>query len=161
AACFGLEEGRVRRAANPRWDLLRKELRPVFAQEVADLRRGYGDFILVNSNLGATNSKKGDAKQMIQGLIDQGKVDADDTELLRDLDDIVAMEGTNRAALIALLPAMVRRFSNQRIILRPHPSEVVENWRAWLAACPQVEIVREGAAVPWILASHVLVHTNC
>ena len=161
AACFGLEGGRVRRAANPRWDLLRKELRPVFAQEVADLRQRYGDFILVNSNLGATNSKKGDAKQMIQGLIDQGKVDANDTELLRDLDDIVAMEGTNRAALIALLPAMVRRFPNQRIILRPHPSEVVENWRAWLSGCPQVEIVREGAAVPWILASHVLVHTNC
>jgi len=161
AASFGLEERRVRRAANPRWDLLREELRPAFAQEVAELRRRYGDFILVNSNLGATNSKKGDARQMIQGLIDQGKVDANDTELLRDLDDIVAMEGTNRTALIALLPEMVRRFPNQRVILRPHPSEVVENWRAWLADCPQVEIVREGAAVPWILAAHVLVHTNC
>ena len=161
AAVFGLGEGRVRRAANPRWDLLRSELRPVFADEVADLRRRYGDFILVNSNLGATNSKKGDARQMIQGLIDQGKVDANDTQLLRDLDDIVAMEGTNRAALIALLPEMVRRFPNHRIILRPHPSEVVENWRAWLQGCPQVEIVREGAAVPWILAAHVLVHTNC
>jgi hypothetical protein len=37
----------------------------------------------------------------------------------------------------------------------------VDNWRAWLQGCPQVEIVREGAAVPWILAAHVLVHTNC
>lgn len=161
ASVFGLGEGRVRRAANPRWDLLRAELRSVFDREVAELRRRYGDFILVNSNLGATNSKKGDARQMIQGLIDQGKVDATDTELLRDLDHIVAMEGTNRAALIELLPELARRFPDHRIILRPHPSEVVENWRAWLAECPQVEIVREGAAVPWILAAHVLVHTNC
>src|SRR6202008_2826881 len=36
AASFGLEEGRVRRAANPRWDLLRKELRSVFADEAAE-----------------------------------------------------------------------------------------------------------------------------
>jgi surface carbohydrate biosynthesis protein len=160
-AVFELGEGRVRRAANPRWDLLRAELRPVFADEVAELRRRYGDFILVNSNLGATNSRKGDARQMIQGLIDQGKVDANDTELLRDLDHIVEMEFQNRAALIKLLPMLVQRFPGRRIILRPHPSEVVENWWQWLADCPAVEVVREGAAVPWILAAHILVHTNC
>ncbi|MEZ5830992.1 MAG: hypothetical protein R3D05_07405 [Dongiaceae bacterium] len=161
AAVFGLEEGRVRRASNPRWDLLRKELRSVFEGEVEELRRRYGDFILVNSNLGATNSRKGDAKQMIQGLIDQGKVDPNDTELMRDLDDIVEMEFQNRTALIELLPILDRKFPNQRIILRPHPSEVVENWQTWLADAPRVEVIREGPAVPWILAAHILVHTNC
>jgi surface carbohydrate biosynthesis protein len=161
AAVFGLQEGRVRRASNPRWDLLREELRALFADEVADLKRRYGNFILVNSNLGATNSKKGDAKQMIQGLIDQGKVDVNDTELLRDLDHIVAMESQNKAALIELLRMLAKRFPEQRIILRPHPSEVVENWQTWLADCPRVEVIREGAAVPWILAANLLVHTNC
>ncbi|WP_119305206.1 surface carbohydrate biosynthesis protein [Dongia deserti] len=160
-ANFELGEDRLRRVGNPRWDLLRQELRSIFAQEVDDLLRRYGDFILINTNFGTTNSQKGDARQMIQGLIDQGKVDANDTELLRDLDRIVAMEGANRATLIELLPAMVRRFPNQRIILRPHPSEDVENWHKWLAHCPQVQIVRQGAAVPWILASRVLIHTNC
>jgi len=161
AAVFGLEEGRVQRAANPRWDLLRTELRPVFEEEVADLRRRYGEFILVNSNLGFTNSHKGDARQMVQALIDQGKIDPQDTELMRDIDDFEAMERANRIALIELLPEIARRFPSYRIILRPHPSEVVENWRAWLSHCPRVEVVREGAAVPWILASRVLVHTNC
>jgi hypothetical protein len=56
---------------------------------------------------------------------------------------------------------LVQRFPGRRIILRPHPSEVVENWWQWLADCPAVEVVREGAAVPWILAAHILVHTNC
>jgi len=161
ASMFGLGEGRVRVAANPRWDLLRSELRPVFADEVAAIRRRYGEFILVNTNLGATNSQKGDARQMIQGLIDQGKIDANDTDLLRDLGQIGDMERANRAALIELLPQIAQRFPNQRIILRPHPSEEIENWGRWLADCPQIEIVREGAAVPWILASRVLVHTNC
>ena len=98
---------------------------------------------------------------MIQGLIDQGKIDANDTELLRDLDDIVAMEESNRASLIALMPEMARRFPDHRIILRPHPSEIVENWHAWIGSHDEIEVVREGAAVPWILAAHMLVHTNC
>lgn len=55
ASVFGLEEGRVRRASNAHWDLLREELRPVFADDVAELKRRYGAFILVNSNLGLTN----------------------------------------------------------------------------------------------------------
>ena len=161
ASSFGLEEGRVRRATNPRWDLLHRELRSVFDEEVAALRQRYGEFILVNSNLGLSNSKKGDARQMIQGLIDQGKVDAGDTDLLRDLDHIVEMEAQNRVALLELLPQLVQRFPRYRVILRPHPSEEVENWRTWLAECPAIEVVREGAAVPWILASNVLIHTNC
>lgn len=67
ASVFGLEEGRVRRASNAHWDLLREELRPVFADDVAELKRRYGAFILVNSNLGLTNSRKSGARQMIQG----------------------------------------------------------------------------------------------
>jgi surface carbohydrate biosynthesis protein len=161
ASVFGLEEGRVHQASNPRWDLLREELRPVFADEAADLKRRYGDFILVNSNLGLTNSRKGDARQMIQGLIDQGKINANDTELLRELDDIVAMEESNRVSLMALMPEMARCFPDHRIILRPHPSEIVENWHAWIGGHDRIEVVREGAAVPWILAAHILIHTNC
>jgi hypothetical protein len=48
-----------------------------------------------------------------------------------------------------------------RVALRPHPSEKVEAWRAWLGEHSGIEIVREGSAVPWILASKVLLHTNC
>ena len=56
---------------------------------------------------------------------------------------------------------MARRFPDHRIILRPHPSEIVENWHAWIGGHDRVEVMREGAAVPWILAAHMLVHTNC
>ncbi len=156
-----LSTDQVKGAANPRWDLLRRELRPMFDAEVAGLRAKFGAFILVNSNLGLTNSHKGDAEQMIQGLIDQGKIRADDQVLIQDLRDIAVMEEKNRAALLELLPAIRQRFPHMKVILRPHPSERVEAWKAWLGESSGVDIVREGSAVPWILASHVLLHTNC
>ncbi len=156
-----LSPDQVKGTANPRWDLLRRELRAVFDAEAAVLRAQFGAFILVNSNLGLTNSHKGDAEQMIQGLIDQGKIKADDRTLIQDLRDIAVMEEKNRAALLELLPAIRRRFPDMKVVLRPHPSEKVEAWKAWLGENSGIDIVREGSAVPWILASNVLLHTNC
>jgi surface carbohydrate biosynthesis protein len=159
--CHQVSEDRVYPAANPRWDLLRHELRPVLEPQAAELRRQYGDFILVNSNLGLSNSRKGTAAEMIQGLVDQGKVDASDAQLMTLLDDIVKMEAVNKAALLELLPRLADRFPTLKIILRPHPSEDVEVWLKWTAGIPNLMVVREGSAIPWIMASRVLVHTNC
>jgi surface carbohydrate biosynthesis protein len=160
-AAFQLPEARVRQAANPRWDLLRTELRTIFADQAAELRRRYGDFILVNSNLGFTNSHKGDSKHMVQALIDQGKIDPSDRELIAQFDDFEVMETANRTALLDLLPALAKAFPDQHIVLRPHPSEVGENWQAWTKGFPNLSILREGSSLPWIMAARVLVHTNC
>ena len=66
---------------------------------------------------------------MLQSLIDQGKVDPADTELMRQFDDFEVMEQANRAALLDLLPKLARAFPDHKIILRPHPSEVSETWQ--------------------------------
>jgi len=49
---------------------------------------------------------------------------------------------------------------DHRIIVRPHPIERVETWSALLREVPRAHMVREVAAVPWIMASDALVHTN-
>jgi len=160
-ACHNVSESHVRAAANPRWDLLRRELRLVLEPEAAELRRRYGDFILVNSNLGLSNSRKGSAAEMIQGLIDQGKVHPSDKRLLQLLDDIVKMEEANKDALLQLLPALAERFPHLRIVLRPHPSEDMDAWSKWLPSISNLILIREGSAIPWIMAASILVHTNC
>ncbi|HJR21425.1 MAG TPA: surface carbohydrate biosynthesis protein [Dongiaceae bacterium] len=158
---FGLDAGRVMKAANPRWDLLRRELRTIFSDEAAELRRRHGDFILLNSNLGFTNSHKGNVDEIIQSLIDQGKVDPNNHAFLAELREFGRMEGGNRAALLGLLPMLARSFPQYKIIVRPHPSEKVEAWLEWTRGIPNVSVLREGSATAWIMASHILIHTNC
>ncbi|HEV8391397.1 MAG TPA: surface carbohydrate biosynthesis protein [Dongiaceae bacterium] len=158
---FQLPDGQVRQASNPRWDLLRSELRTIFADQVAELRQRHGNFILVNSNLGFTNSHKGDSKHMVQALIDQGKIDPSDRELMRQFDDFEVMEQANRVALLELLPALAEAFPEQRIVLRPHPSENSSTWEEWTRGFPNLSILREGSSLPWIMAARALVHTNC
>jgi surface carbohydrate biosynthesis protein len=158
---FGLDAGRVRQAANPRWDLLRRELRTIFADEAAELRRRQGDFILVNSNLGVTNSHKGSIDEIIQSLIDQGKVAPDNHAFLAELREYGRMESGNRAALLELLPALAQAFPHYKIIVRPHPSERSETWQEWTRGIPNLSVIREGSATAWIMASRILIHTNC
>ncbi|NJO32919.1 MAG: hypothetical protein HC869_07030 [Rhodospirillales bacterium] len=158
---FGLEVGRIRKAANPRWDLLRRELRTIFAEEAAELKRQHGDFILFNSNLGFTNSHKGNIEEIIQSLIDQRKVDPNDHAFMAELREFGRMEGGNRAALLDLLPALAQACPKYKIIVRPHPSENVEAWQEWTQGIPNLSVIREGSATAWIMASQVLIHTNC
>ncbi|MGH6893243.1 MAG: surface carbohydrate biosynthesis protein [Dongiaceae bacterium] len=161
AEVFGRSGRQIQQACNPRWDLMRPKLRSIYDEEVAEIKRRFGEFILVNSNLGFTNSEKGDADEMIRNLLRMGKIDLNDPRQAKHLEEGQAMEAANRVALLELLPRLGRQFPNLKIVLRPHPSERMESWREWAGGIPNLAIIREGPAIPWILASRLLIHTNC
>jgi surface carbohydrate biosynthesis protein len=152
---------RYRVVGNPRWDLLRPELRGCHAAEAAAIRKQYAPFILVNTNFGILNSARRTAEGTRQWFAKTGRVDFSRPEDAVFLDELFVLERANSAAVRDLLRALPERFPHHRIILRPHPIERTETWREFLRAVPRAEMVREGPAVPWILASDALVHTNC
>ena len=161
AANFGLDHDHVTQACNPRWDLMRPELRSIYDQDVADIKKRHGDFILINSNLGFTNTEKGDVEEIIRNLVKMGKVDLSDPRQVKHLEEGRLMEEANRAALLEFLPRLRQQFPDVKIILRPHPSERMDRWHEWVGHIPNLDIVREGPAIPWIIASRLLIHTNC
>jgi surface carbohydrate biosynthesis protein len=161
AANFGLDDDHVTQACNPRWDLMRPELRSIYDRDVADIKRRYGEFILINSNLGFTNTEKGDVDEIIRNLVKAGKIDLSDPRQVKHLEEGRRMEEANRAALLELLPRLRQQFPDVKIILRPHPSERMDRWQEWVGHIPNLDIVREGPAIPWIIASRLLIHTNC
>ena len=152
---------RYRVVGNPRWDLLRPELRGSHAEEVAAIRRQYGPFILINTNFAILNSSRRTGEETRAWFAETGRVDLSKPEDVIFLDDIYAMEHANTAAVHELVRALPARFPAHRIIVRPHPIERAETWSELLRDLPRTEMVREGAAVPWIMASDVLIHTNC
>jgi surface carbohydrate biosynthesis protein len=152
---------RYRVVGNPRWDLLRPELRGSHDAEVAEIRRQFAPFILVNTNFATLNSSRRTAEETRAWFVETRRVDLSKPEDVIFLDEIFAMERANTAAIRDLVRALPARFPNHRIIVRPHPIERAESWTEFLHGVPRAEMVREGAAVPWIMASDVLVHTNC
>jgi surface carbohydrate biosynthesis protein len=152
---------RYRVVGNPRWDLLRPELRDCHAEDVAEIRRRYAPFILVNTNFAILNSSRRSAQETRDWFVETGRVDLSKPEDSVFLDEIFEMERANTAAIRDLVRALPERFPHHRIIVRPHPIERAETWSDTLSYVPRGEMVREGAAVPWIMASDVLIHSNC
>lgn len=146
---------------NPRWDLLRPEYRYWYDDEVARLRLRYGGFLLINTNFGLLNAAKGPPEKIIRSLVKSGKIDLGRPEDAAYVEEGRKVQEANMAALDTLLHELPRRFPNHRVVLRPHPSENLDYWQAKLRDVPNVAVVREGSAVPWILASDVLIHTGC
>ena len=60
-----------------------------------------------------------------------------------------------------MIPGLVERFPERRIIVRPHPSESPEAWRRATAGLPRVEVRYDDALLPWLLACEALIHNGC
>ena len=152
---------KVRMALNPRWDLLRSTLRQIFDDEVQAIRKTYGSFILINSNLGFINSEKGSPEELFKDQVRLGKLDANNAEHASYVKAICDMETANKAVIIEIVAALRARHPDLAIVLRPHPSERIATWTDALKGHSNVHVVREGSAAPWIIAAAVLIHTNC
>ena len=158
---FAAAADRIVPCLNPRWDLLKAGARGIYQPEAARIRERFGRFVLINTNLGFTNSEKGSAKVMVEDQARTGKLDLTDPAVCHFVDEFLRMERDNFDAIKQVVQSILDEMPEVSVVLRPHPSERIDTWVAAFNAHPRLAVVREGAPIPWILASEALVHTNC
>lgn len=158
---FPEHRGKFAVVGNPRWDLLRPEFAPSHQPDVQRIRERYGRFILINTNLGFTNSGKGTTEQMVRKLERGGKFDRRKPDDALFLAEHLRLERASLDGIKMLLPMLAAAFPDHTIILRPHPSENAATWQSIVAGTERVAVVRDGAALPWILAADLLIHPYC
>lgn len=142
---------------NPRLDLLRPELRDVHSPEARELRRRYGDFVLINTNFGKANHFLGRAA-VEEHWEAKGWRAGGGSHLLGR---IIDLQERLMAAFVEAISDLAPAIWPVRIVLRPHPSEDLQEWRRRLSGHPNVEVIFEGSAIPWIAAARMLVHNGC
>lgn len=148
-------------AGNPRWDLLRPELRGLYGRDAEAIRAKYGRTILVNTNIGLVNSAKNSADALIRSLARDGRINLSVPEDRDFIDNLKRFEIANFDAARRLVPRLRSEFPDHAIVLRPHPTERLEPYKAELARLERVHVIHEGPAAAWLLASEALVHTSC
>ncbi len=141
---------------NPRVDLMRPELREYYRRDARQLQERFGDFILINTNFGQINhffSHLGEMKAAVEGRgpdaenpfdVGRGRLKVELFERFREL-----------------IPKICEALPEHNIVLRPHPSESHEPWRALQSGRPNLHVVNEGSVVPWLLAARALVANGC
>jgi surface carbohydrate biosynthesis protein len=149
---------------NPRGDLLRSDLRGFYERDTDELRRTYGDFILINTNFNHVNAFSPDLN-LFRPVKKPGKkpkfgraakgMSRDYAEGLRDHKQAIFKHFQR------LIPSLEQAFPNYTIVLRPHPTEKQDIYHNIAAECKRVQVTNEGNVVPWLMASRALIHNGC
>lgn len=149
---------KIRKTGNPRFDLLRPELRAVFAAETAALGRRYGRYLLITTNFGRINHFSG--REFNARTLAARRTTSNDESRRqsRDLDRFIS---ATLDGFIASLEGLSRAFPTTTIVIRPHPSENFDTWRRAAAGLANVVVAHHDNAIPWIAAAAALVHNSC
>lgn len=146
----------VYETGNPRLDFLQKELRTIFADDAQALQKKYGPFILINTNFGTSNHFL--ARRTLHTMDPDERSGGEQEDWHHAM---IRYRNNLFAHFVDMVPKFAAAFPDTTIILRPHPSESLENWREVTKECPNVKPIIEGNVVSWIMASQVLVHNGC
>lgn len=149
---------KVLATGNPRMDVLRPELRALYAAEVEAIRDTHAPYILVNTNFGRYNHYLGPnhmiTLQKQRGIV---RTEAEEAYLQAWCDHAHAMFDS----FVAMLPDLAAAFPDRRIVVRPHPAENHDRWRSETAGIENVAVIHDGSAAPWIIGADALVHAGC
>ena len=128
---------------NPRNDMLRPEIRSIYARKVEDLRRQYGDYILVNTNFNHVNAfhasmnlftpPKNPDEEPAFGRAARGMTRAYAEGLRRHKQAVFE-------DFQALIPKLDRALPDHTIIVRPHPTENQQIYQQIAARCQRVHV---------------------
>ena len=154
----------IHATGNPRNDMLRPEIRSIYQSNVKDLRRQFGNYILVNTNFNHVN-----AYYANMNLFKPPKKQGAEPEFGRAAKGMTReyAEGLrqHKQAVFedfkALIPALDKAFPEHTIIVRPHPTENQKVYHQIAAQCQNVRVTNEGNVVPWLMGARALIHNGC
>ncbi|MBT5239429.1 MAG: hypothetical protein HN793_02505 [Rhodospirillaceae bacterium] len=152
---------RVCVTGNPRIDLLTKWGRASFENKAAEIRNEVGTYILFNTNFGWINSIWNAREDTKQIAIRTGHLVPDDPASVAAYETELDWERTNMAELEKVVEWMQSGLPGYTAVIRPHPAEDPEYWKAKYSSSPHVLIANNTPHIPWTLGSTALVHTTC
>jgi surface carbohydrate biosynthesis protein len=149
---------------NPRSDMLRPQMHPYYAADVAEIRREFGDFILVNTNFNHVNAF-GEDMNLFKDARRPGErprfgraargMSREYAEGLREHKQAVM------ADFERMLPLLEESFPEVTVVVRPHPTESHDVYRRLAEGCRRVRVTNQGNVVPWLLSARALIHNGC
>ncbi|WP_041369872.1 surface carbohydrate biosynthesis protein [Methylovorus glucosotrophus] len=156
---FSIDHSKMVVSGNPRIDLLRRPYNKIYTARAAAINEKHGEFVLVNTNFGPGNYSPNfgftyHEHMRYFGRISTPEEDAYYSERTKYFENLFF-------EYIEMVKQLAKNISPVKVIVRPHPVEDHEHWRRLLSDSPNVEVIFEGSAIDWIVASKCLIHTGC
>jgi surface carbohydrate biosynthesis protein len=154
----------VRSTGHPRFDLYKPEHREYFSPEVSSLRSRFGDFVLINTNLGHANGGLG--LKFTFGEFDRSGFNTYGYNPNEATSRVNHFRGWSHqmhtlSNLVRLVNALSMEFPAINFVIRPHPAEDWTMYEQLFQGIGNVHVVHEGPVAPWLLASRLLIQEGC
>lgn len=146
---------KVKVTGNPRFDMLRPEFHCFYAGAVDKLRREFGRILLVNTNFAFANFFIGE--DGVRKVFNAYRISKQPGFFEGWADN----QRQAYHSFLEVIPFLSRRYSKHTIVIRPHPSENFDPWHKLSEDLDNVVVNGMGNVHEWILASDVVVHSNC
>lgn len=141
---------------NMRFELLKSKYHGLYDEQVAKIKKKYGDFILINTNLGMYNHLNGKDYyyEVMRTMVSSYNAEDESfykgkylhqEEIFHSYKELVSYLSASKLGL--------------NIVVRPHPSEKLSSWLD--TKNDNVFVVNGGNIIPWILASKLVIQKNC
>jgi surface carbohydrate biosynthesis protein len=153
-------KGKVLATGNSRIDFLSPLGREPHMPEAERLRETHGPFVLFNTNAGQVNSIWTSTDQILQIAAKAKTVDLNDPKSVAKFHAWMDWERANQTELVELITWAVANVRDRKIIIRPHPGELMEFWQSRFGQNEKVVIVPRSSPYPWILAADLVAHTT-
>lgn len=130
---------------NPRYDIFNKRFKSIFSEDVKEIKKKHGKFILITSRFGNVNLNRTSIGHVLK-LLDR-KYQEQSILLSKKFEEMILF--------------LAKNVKNYKIILRPHPSESLEFWKKKLSMYKNCDVIYEKNVAPWILASEAMIQNRC
>ena len=143
---------------SPRVDFWRPEFSGYYARQQKALTERLGSYVLVSSNFGQVLKDR--------RFWDQVKRERDTNQLVDEESEYAVYRETGYvtcvlAEFVRMIRALAVAEPRIQVVVRPHPVDAADAWRALIGDCPSVVVTREGTLGAWIRGAKVLIHNGC
>ena len=135
-------------SGHPRFELLRKEFHFLYYDDLVALKKKYGGYILINTNMGFGNNIRGD-ESVNQNYVGRFK----------NIDKIINNDKIKLKYFISLIEKLSDLEYN--IVIRPHPEEDIKIYQEAFGLKKNIYITNIKSVIPWILGCETMIHSDC
>lgn len=146
----------------PRFDLCENEYSWIDESDVAQIKKIFNNFILINTRCGSFNTAKKRSNGLSKRALELKKERSKTVKNAYDkMFDVWSMQGRTLIELILLTKELALTYPNVNIIIRPHPAERLEIYRNAFENFSNIYVIRDGDVRKWIRASKIVIQSDC
>jgi surface carbohydrate biosynthesis protein len=148
---------RIIAIGNPRLDLYRRELIGLYKDRTNKITQEYGNYILMPSNFSIMNEAQIDAT--LTKLKNLGRIQNEEDK--KYYLERFEYQKKILSSFVKIAKNLSDSLMDRKIIVRPHPSENINEWKRILVNHSNILVVYNESIAPWILASDMVIHSSC